>query len=233
MDISIFDFAEGANKAGGAVVVIDVFRAFSVACWLLANGASRIIAVDEPEEAWKLKGELADLPGGAVLVGERGGKKLAGFDFGNSPTEIEKVDFGGRTIVQTTHAGTQGLIHAKNAEFLFTASLVNAKATALSLKKLAPAHVSLVRMGLEGRERSDEDDLCAEYLEALLTGRTFDVQGIRDKLRRSPYSARFFDPAKPWSPPTDFFLCTEIDRFNFAVRAARLGEHRVELTMSA
>jgi 2-phosphosulfolactate phosphatase len=33
-----------------------------------------------------------------------------GFGFSNSPFEISHIDFGGKTIVQRTSAGTQGIV---------------------------------------------------------------------------------------------------------------------------
>jgi len=46
-------------------------------------------------------------------MGERKGKKLPGFDYGNSPTEIQAIDFSGKTVIQTTSAGTRGFADAK------------------------------------------------------------------------------------------------------------------------
>ena len=87
--IRITDFVEGARNARGAVVIIDVFRAFSTACYAFANGARRIIPVADIAHARKLR----ESDPGLILMGERGGKKLPGFDFGNSPTEIRDADF--------------------------------------------------------------------------------------------------------------------------------------------
>ncbi len=88
MQIDILQLTEGAKKAKGTTVVIDVFRAFSTACYLMAAGASRIIPVEQVEEALALKEQIPD----ALLLGERNEKKVAGFDFGNSPTHIAALD---------------------------------------------------------------------------------------------------------------------------------------------
>ena len=41
---------------------------------------------------------------------------------------------------------------------------------------------------------------------------------------------KFFDPACDWAPLTDFDYCTEVDRFDFVLRAARVThEGRREL----
>jgi len=55
-------------------------------------------------EAKKIKKEGL----GDVLLGEVGGKKPDGFDFGNSPTEIINEDFSGKTLIHSTRAGTVG-----------------------------------------------------------------------------------------------------------------------------
>src|SRR4051812_33518782 len=105
MQIEVMDFVAGAREARGVAVVIDVFRAFSVACYAYARGAKRIIPVAEVDRALALKREHPEY----LAIGERGGRMVAGFDFGNSPTEISQSDVRGRTLVQTTSAGTQGL----------------------------------------------------------------------------------------------------------------------------
>jgi 2-phosphosulfolactate phosphatase len=57
MEIKILQLEEGARKASGLVVVIDVFRAFSTACYIMNNRADRIIPVASVEEALSLEGE--------------------------------------------------------------------------------------------------------------------------------------------------------------------------------
>ena len=215
MEIRVVDFVEGARSARGVVVVIDVFRAFSVACYAFSRGAKQVIPVGDIEKAFELRRRHTE----ALLLGERGGKKLEGFDYGNSPTEIQELDLSGRTLIHTTHAGTQGLVNTVSAEVVFTGALVNAKATIRSVQSLSPRVVTLVRMGLEATHNSDEDDLCAEYLESLLLGKPFDTESLALRLRSSPFSQRFFDEDKPWSPASDFDLCVDVDRFNFAVQA--------------
>lgn len=49
---------------------------------------------------------------GQVCIGEVRGRAPDGFDFGNSPFEISGVDFSGKTIIQRTSAGTQGIVEA-------------------------------------------------------------------------------------------------------------------------
>ncbi len=214
--VECLDFVAGARAARGLAVVIDVFRAFSVACYATAGGARRIHPVADIEDALSLKRQHPDW----LFIGERHARRVEGFDFGNSPTDISAIDLEGRTIVHTTHAGTQGLRAAVQAEEVLTGSLVNAGAICRYIESRRPEHVSLVRMGHEARERCAEDDLCAELIAARLAGRDFDTAGIRPRLEGASSARKFFDAEAHWAPRTDFDLCTDVDRFDFVLRLA-------------
>jgi len=216
MKVEKTDFISGAAQAMGVVVIIDVFRAFSVACYCFQRGVERIYPVGEIAEAVSLRKKIP----GSVLVGERYGKKLDGFDFGNSPTEITAADLDSRVVVHTTHAGTQGLVNALHADEILTGAFVNAAATAAYIRRKSPQLVTLVRMGLNAEISSDEDNMCADYLECLLLNKAFDYRSVKEKLSRSPFAERFFDPGKPWNPTSDFDLCLDLDVFDFVIRSA-------------
>ena len=106
MEISIHSLLEGATQATGSVAVIDVFRAFTTAAVALANGASKIVMVRTVKEAL----ELRQAGIGEICMGEVHGRAPDGFDFGNSPFEVSTVDFQGKTVIQRTSAGTQGIV---------------------------------------------------------------------------------------------------------------------------
>ena len=129
MEISIHSLLEGATRATGTVVIIDVFRAFTTAAVALANGASKIVMVGTVEEALALR----DPGSGHVCIGEVGGRAPDGFDFGNSPCEISGIHFRWRDIIQRTSAGTQG-IAASKAERLHAASVVTVEGTVRALR---------------------------------------------------------------------------------------------------
>src|SRR5947199_6928077 len=112
MEISIYSLLEGATRATGSVAIIDVFRAFTTAAVALANGASRIVMVRTVEEALALR----EAGVGQVCIGEVRGRAPDGFDFGNSPFEISNFDFHGKTIIQRTSAGTQGIVAGSKAD---------------------------------------------------------------------------------------------------------------------
>jgi 2-phosphosulfolactate phosphatase len=225
LQIEVLDHVAGARAARGIAVVIDVFRAFTVAPHAFDLGAARVLPAGEIDEALELGRRFP----GAVLAGERHARKLPGFDAGNSPTEIRALDLRGKVLVHTTHAGTQGLVNAVEADEVLTGAFVNLSAVARYLGARAPERVSLVRMGHEARERCAEDDLYAECLRRILQGESAPPGDVRERLRDAPAARKFFDPACDWAPRTDFDYCTEIDRFDFVLRVKRVRGEPLEL----
>jgi len=217
MHIDVVDFVAGARNARGLAVVIDVFRAFSVAAYAFSRGAVASIPVAEVETARRLKAADPN----RILLGERFARPLPGFDCGNSPTELERLDVTGRTLVHTTHSGTQGLANAVDADEVITGALVNCAAIVRYIRQQNPRQVTLVRMGQEATDRSEEDDLCAELLAGRLRDEQHDVSRVRARLRDAASAQKFFDPACDWAPERDFELCTAMDRFDFVLRLDR------------
>lgn len=217
MNIEILHLIDGAKKAKGVTVVIDVFRAFTVEAYLTNGGAEKIIPVGDINFAYNYKKENPDI----LLVGERHGKMCEGFDFGNSPSQIEQYDFTGKTVIHTTSAGTQGIANAKNAEVLLTGSLTNARAVAGYIKSLSPENVSLVCMGLEAKEETEEDTLCARYIKSILEGNPLELAEEIEALKKTS-GAKFFDKAQnDVFPEKDFYLSTKVDIFNFVLRVEK------------
>ena len=218
MEIEILQLIDGAKKAKGLAVVIDVFRAMTVEAFLTSRGAKKLYPVGDVQIAWDFKAKHPD----AILCGERGGAIIEGFDFGNSPSAVENLDFTGKTVIHTTSAGTQGIANASGADEIIGGSLVSAKAIAYYIKKKAPAHVSLVCMGLAGETETDEDTLCAEYIKSLLEDRPLeDLEARIENLKRTD-GAKFFDPAQQnVFPRRDFELSTMVNICPFVLRLAQ------------
>lgn len=203
------------------VVVIDVLRSFTSAAYAFAAGASIIYPVETVAEAMQLKGSLADaLTTGAV----GGGDPIPGFDFGNSPSAFRGMDLAGRPLVQSTAAGTRGLMRFSHARALFAASLVCARATAAAILALQPDEVSFVITGEWVDRDGDEDIACADYLEALLLGKSPATAPYEQRVRDSDFGRRFIAATNPNLPLSDLALCAEADRFDFAMRASRTDE---------
>ena len=116
MDVRVLELVDGAREARGLTVVIDVFRAFTLECYLFAQGAEKIYPIGSVDEARALKAAHPDW----LCFGERGGWQVEGFDFGNSPSQVAGVDLTGRTCIHTTSAGTQGIVNATGADEIVT-----------------------------------------------------------------------------------------------------------------
>lgn len=216
MEIRRLRLLEGAKEATGTAVIIDVFRAFTTAAFVMANGAERIIPVAGIDEAFKLR----EMHPGWIIMGERHGEPIPGFDYGNSPADVEHVDFTGRTVVQRTSSGTQDIILAGGADEVLLGSFVVAEATANYLRLRGPDRVSLVAMGWEGQRDAVEDELCADYIGERVRGNRPDFEEIRDMIRAAPSGAKFFDPRQSHFKERDFHLAMSLDRFNFAMKVA-------------
>ena len=224
MKIHILQGIEGAKQATGVAVIIDVFRAFTVETYLMKNHAHKIIPVADVNYVYSYKKEHPEV----ILIGERNGKILPGFDFGNSPSDVDKVDFTGKTILHTTSAGTQGIMNAKNAEVILTGALVNAKAIAQYILQRNFKEVSLVCMGLGGIEETDEDTLCAKYIESLLVGKELNISREIEQLKYTS-GAKFFDVTQTDFPLDDFAYCTQLNIFDFVLEAEMPYMKRVDV----
>ena len=147
----------------GAVVAIDVLRAFTSAAFALGAGAKAIYLVSTIEEALTFVRSHPD----ALSMGEDHGRRIPGFTFSNSPAEVSRADIAGRILVQRTSAGTQGVSSATHATRLWCASLVCAGATADAVNRAAlgaPTYVITGRVQ-DGRDSGEDDLACAEYIE--------------------------------------------------------------------
>ena len=215
MDIQILQLIEGAKQARGLTVIIDVFRAFSAEVFMAGNHAAKIIPVGDVQTAFAYKAQHPD----AILCGEREGIMIEGFDFGNSPSQLEHVDLTGKTVVHTTSAGTQGIANAIHADEILAGSLLNARAIANYIRRKNPETVSLVCMGLMAQTPTEEDTLCAEYIQHLLEKKPFPE--FRERLQRLRYTdgAKFFDPnQQSVFPQRDFELCVKYSCAPFVLR---------------
>ena len=214
MDIKILQLLDGAKNSRGLTVIIDVFRAFSTACYAFDGGINRIFPVGDLNSAFLMKKQNPEY----ILVGERNEQKPEGFDFGNSPSQLLKGDLNGKTMVHTTSSGTQGIANATHADEILTGSFVNARAIINYIRVKKPNEVSLVCMGYSCQYPTDEDTLLAEYIKNELEGKPNDFQAMVEQIRKGD-GARFFAPEKQeWAPAEDFDLCLSLNRFDFVLK---------------
>lgn len=207
---------ENCHAATGVVIVIDVIRAFTNAAFAFSRGVDRIYPVATIAEALKLKGTRADI----FACGEEGSLPPDGFDFGNSPSQSAELDLTGRSLLERTGAGTQGIVQSVSADRLVAVSFVVAAATVEHVLDFSPESVTFVIIG-ELYDGGKEDWACADYLVELFKGRRPDPAPSLGQLRASQDAQVLFDPALPQFPESDIHHCTSLDRFDFAMPVAK------------
>ena len=207
MKIVIDSLITGATRADGAVVIIDVFRAFTTAALAISLGAKKIYLVSDIDDAIALRDTgVAD-----YCVGEVDGKKPMGFDIGNSPYEITQFELKNKSLVLSTRAGVVGVNSVGKSDVIMGASLANASATCDWLQQQAFKKVTIVAMGWAGRIRTDEDEICAMYMRNLLEHRKTDHKSIKNMILASSHSAKFDDADLPWYHYQDRDIALDID----------------------
>ncbi|MAV35554.1 MAG: 2-phosphosulfolactate phosphatase [Planctomycetaceae bacterium] len=152
--------------AGSTVVVIDVLRASTTVVTALAAGARTVFPCLEIEEALEVAQRFGEQ---AVLGGERGGRRIAGFDLGNSPAEYVAETVADKVVVFTTTNGTRAMQVCRSAERVLIGAFVNHTVVAEHLATCAK--VDLVCAGTRG-EVTREDVLFAGAIVARLAGPT-------------------------------------------------------------
>ena len=202
---------EGARRATGTVVVIDVLRSFTVSAYALAGGARECRLVKTVAEA---RAVAASTPG-AVICAEEDALPVEGIPISNSPTAIRDTDLRGRVLVQRSTAGTQA-VAAVDSSPIFAASLVVASATAQACLLTKPQTLTLVASA-----DHPEDHACARFIEQVIAGERPDLEELLRPLREAERYQRARSGAWPGFPPTDLDLSLEADRFDFAMPVRR------------
>jgi phosphosulfolactate synthase (CoM biosynthesis protein A)/phosphosulfolactate phosphohydrolase-like enzyme len=149
-----------ARARGGVVVLIDALRASATIVTALGAGMAAVKPVATAEECV-----------GEVTAGERGGRTLPNVRHGNSPTEIARAGYRGKTLVLTTTNGIECLFGAAGPRStVLIGTTVNRRAVAAAALRLAKATSQPITLLMAGRNNQDaiEDALaCGEILRAL------------------------------------------------------------------
>jgi 2-phosphosulfolactate phosphatase len=209
------------GDTGGAVVVVDVIRAFTTAAYALSAGAAAVYLVGSVAEALA----FLDAHPGAWAMGEDHGHRPDGFALPNSPAMAAAADLGGRTVVQRTSAGTQGVVAAaRTADRLWCTGLACASATAAAVRGSglgAPTYVLTGwftdRPGYEGTD----DRLTAELVERARVGAPLDAEATAAAVAASDEAVRTLALGDGHVHPDDIVLATRVDAFDFAMEVER------------
>lgn len=111
------------------VVIIDILRATSTICTAFHKGAKKVITISTVEEARMLQNK------GFLVASERHGKKVEGFEIGNSPTQLLQMDLREQQFAITTTNGTRAVALTKHAYRVAIGSFLNITALSVWLKK--------------------------------------------------------------------------------------------------
>ena len=197
------------------VVVIDVLRAFTSAAYAFEAGAGSIQLVRSVEEALAIR----QAQPGSLVMGEAGGLRPDGFDFGNSPNDFIGQDLSGRRLIQRTSAGTQGAVLSTAARHLLAASFVCARATVRYIQSIQPDLVTLVVTGSHTADKGEEDRACADYLTALLREESPNWQTVVQRVTESETGKLFTGQPGEEFDRRDLENALRLDRFSFAMVA--------------
>jgi 2-phosphosulfolactate phosphatase len=117
------------------LTIIDVLRASTTAAFALQAGARAIIPGASRDEARRIQARLKEQGIEPLLCGEREGRKIEGFDLGNSPREFTPERVQGATLIMATTNGAKALRSAEKhlrgpASWIAFAAYVNARLAA-------------------------------------------------------------------------------------------------------
>ncbi len=150
------DLIHQHDLSGMIVVMIDILRASSSITTAIAHGVAAVRPVESLAECRELKLQ------GYIGAAERGGKKVGGFDIGNSPFSFMNPELEDKTIAMTTTNGTTTLRKSKGALQVIVGSFLNYSALLAYLERL-PCDILLHCAGWKGKVNL-EDTLFAGAL---------------------------------------------------------------------
>jgi len=172
-------FTSGELTPAPVGIVVDVLRATSTICQALASGYQRVLCCAEVDEARA----LAENEGPAKLAGERRLEHIEGFDFGNSPRELEGKP-ATETLILTTTNGTRLLVAAaERFERVYVGSLLNLDVVAAAARE-SGEDVAVLCAGVLG-ELALDDAYCAGRIAEALGGDPEDSAQAAIRLARS------------------------------------------------
>ena len=166
INLNYYHVASDVPQNDSAVaVVIDVLRATTTIAWALTNGADSIEVFDDLD---LLRSKAMEFPPEKrLMLGERGGKKINGFDLGNSPLTVTKDLVKDKRLFMSTTNGTKALKKVQDVKYLFPMALTNREAVAKRIMTLKEPNVLILGSGWEG-SYSLEDSLAAGALASYL-----------------------------------------------------------------
>lgn len=201
--------------AGRITVVVDILRATSCMVTGLANGVKEMVPFVDKDECFKMREK------GYKIAGERGGKKIKGFDLGNSPYDYLDDSLKGVGVAITTTNGTVAIQRSLNSEEVVIGAFLNISALSkylLSAKK----NIHIACAGWRGKVNLEDTLFAGDLISRLVPEYTpvgdsaliaqLALQSCESSLHRE---ILFSDHAKRLGKEytRDIELCTTIDKY--------------------
>ncbi len=142
------------------VIVVDILRATSCMTTAFAFGIESITPFASLEECRAMKQQ------GYFTTGERDGKKVEGFDLGNSPFEYMDNKLKGQKIAFTTTNGTQAIAKSFGAKEIVIGSFLNLTAISKHVRA-GNDDVLIVCAGWKGRFNLEDTLFAGALIESL------------------------------------------------------------------
>ena len=142
------------------VVIVDILRATSCMTTAFAHNILSITPFARLPECLALKAE------GYLTAGERDGKKVNGFDLGNSPFEYMDPLLEGKKIAFTTTNGTQAIAKSMGAKGIVIGSFLNLSSVVGYLQQVS-TNVLIVCSGWKGKVNLEDTVFAGALVENL------------------------------------------------------------------
>lgn len=139
-------------------IVVDILRATTTIATALAAGAEFVQVFASLHDLDQVGNSYP--PGYCLRAAERGGKRVEGYDLGNSPLDYTPDRVKGKAILLSTTNGTRALQRVSHAPQVLTAAFVNLAVITELVQRQQPETVWIVGSGWEGNF-SLEDTACA------------------------------------------------------------------------
>jgi 2-phosphosulfolactate phosphatase len=212
------------RNSNSATIVIDVFRAFTTAAYILSRNPSLYIL----STTSTIITELSELYSNSILVGKPEKGETLQYHIPNSPTRSQELTIQDKIILHRTEAGAKGILQAllSSSGIVLASCFANAKATIDYLKRKNITELNIMAMGHEATTPTLEDDLCAQYIMALWTNETFDIEAYKPEIKASS-GQYFFQHDQLQYPRDDFNSCLNLNQFNFAIEAKLKNDYAI------
>lgn len=137
-------------------VVTDIVRATTIVCAALESGIEHVLALPTKEETRQMKEK------GYLIMGEKDGEKIDGFDLSNTPSYFRGKKLTGKKLAMSTTNGTKTIHMASVANCVAIGAFVNVDALLKWLVKQTK-NVVIICSGWKNKTNI-EDSLFAGYL---------------------------------------------------------------------